>query len=390
MTCVLSTFKIFDLISSRRLSFRGQGRLLQMKVTSEVIHLGEHFLGLERGFFRLRVKVVQGQGRLWKMRATRADLSRSFTRMIAGAHKLAFSFVSEITFFRYVERKVWKNLDFTKSSETGLANHSSVLEASTPYAIDGPFFRYFFSKLVLCKFRSMRETGRRADVDDHIFIMLSQSSFKVWTFCKTFGPTFGKQMNVHLIVAFSVIWLVGVANAQIHRAISQSSYQIKYDTNYTQQLELKNQQLNALKQSANERDFASNGLFQYVRIELVASILGSIVVGLSGIFPVAILPRLADDHHTLRMFHSLDLSSLTRKFRWPFAVRSFVLVKSTVFSCLTAFAAGSLLGDVFIHLMPETYSQIVLGKLSTSTILTLRPGCSGQYVLIFQRAKLWC
>ena len=38
-------------------------------------------------------------------------------------------------------------------------------------------------------------------------------------------------------------------------------------------------------------------------------------------------------------------------------------MKSNLFKCLLAFAAGSLLGDVFIHLVPETYSSKVLSKI---------------------------
>lgn len=30
---------------------------------------------------------------------------------------------------------------------------------------------------------------------------------------------------------------------------------------------------------------------------------------------------------------------------------------------MVAFAAGSLLGDVFIHLLPETYTELVLGTI---------------------------
>lgn len=60
------------------------------------------------------------------------------------------------------------------------------------------------------------------------------------------------------------------------------------------------------------------------------------MVGLCGVVPVLILPRLADDHAQL--------------------------VKTTEFKCLISFAAGTLISDVFLHLLPETFTVSVLSK----------------------------
>lgn len=62
--------------------------------------------------------------------------------------------------------------------------------------------------------------------------------------------------------------------------------------------------------------------------------MGATMVGLSGVLPFVIIPQIAHNHEEL--------------------------MKTSIFKCMVAFAAGSLLGDVFIHLLPETYTALVL------------------------------
>ncbi|CAF0722386.1 unnamed protein product [Brachionus calyciflorus] len=131
--------------------------------------------------------------------------------------------------------------------------------------------------------------------------------------------------------------LLSYSNAQIHRATNTHNYQIKYNSNFTLQYYLK--RLNSFETLDNcfypayLTDIA-NFLNNEKLIIWVTSVIGTFFVGICGILPVIILPNLADDHQKL--------------------------IKSNYFKCLVGFAAGTLLGDVFLHLLPETYTQKVL------------------------------
>ncbi|RNA18805.1 zinc transporter ZIP13 isoform X2 [Brachionus plicatilis] len=123
-----------------------------------------------------------------------------------------------------------------------------------------------------------------------------------------------------------------VSQAQIHRATSPYNYQIRYNSNFTFQYFLK-------KIGAYEnKEYSDNQpIFNFYSKQLivwVTSIIGTFFVGICGILPVVVLPSMADDHQKL--------------------------VESNRFKCCLSFAAGTLLGDVFLHLLPETYTKSVL------------------------------
>lgn len=149
------------------------------------------------------------------------------------------------------------------------------------------------------------------------------------------------------ITLILVIYYINTTNCQIHRATNQLNYQIKYDSNFTlQYLFKKLEYANNLNQDAIGNQLINTtynyfcNLFSMKARDVafiiqnlnvwITSVIGTFFLGICGVVPVIILPHLADDHAKL--------------------------IKSTVFKCLLSFAAGSLLGDVFIHLLPETYS----------------------------------
>lgn len=83
---------------------------------------------------------------------------------------------------------------------------------------------------------------------------------------------------------------LNLVNAQIHRAQNPNSYYLKYDTNLTKTHQQQQQQHNQSNDINDSRNFYLTWLF---------SVIGISLVGLSGILPVAILPRLAHDHDDL-------------------------------------------------------------------------------------------
>jgi hypothetical protein len=133
--------------------------------------------------------------------------------------------------------------------------------------------------------------------------------------------------------------LASTANSQIHRASSQNNYRLKYDANFTMHyFQRKVANLAELVAHQNESKiidhFSFNTLyFNYNSDAFVwaSVVLGTFMVGMCGVLPVFLLPRLIDGHQKLS--------------------------ESSVFKCLVSFAAGSLLGDVFLHLLPEAYSS---------------------------------
>lgn len=145
-----------------------------------------------------------------------------------------------------------------------------------------------------------------------------------------------KRSRIFLLFV-GVFFLFFVPNmAQIHRAASKQDYQIKYDSNYTAHYLLKQLNLESNNSRLETAQTILTRLFGFKEEKLLvwaSTVIGTFFVGICGIVPVLILPQLADDHNKL--------------------------VKSAVFTCLVAFAAGSLIGDVFIHLLPEAYSKNV-------------------------------
>lgn len=154
------------------------------------------------------------------------------------------------------------------------------------------------------------------------------------------------------LILVSLFVLVALNEAQIHRAVSHSSYQIRYDSNFTLHYFMKKSgnELNSRLNSSSTTSSSYGGLgrlvdsmryyFDYNMLLMdrlyddsvfvwVTTILGTFFVGICGILPVVLLPQLIHDHHRM--------------------------VNSSMFKCLISFAAGSLLGDVFLHLLPETY-----------------------------------
>ena len=93
--------------------------------------------------------------------------------------------------------------------------------------------------------------------------------------------------TIILIVSIGLFFLCNLTNAQIHRANNPSSYHLKYDVNYTKQIQSSEQDENVELSTAN----------QY--LTWLFALFGITLVGLSGILPVLVLPRLADRHEDL-------------------------------------------------------------------------------------------
>ena len=159
------------------------------------------------------------------------------------------------------------------------------------------------------------------------------------------------KVKISCLVVLVAFFVVQMANGQIHRASSQSMYQVKYDSNFTMNYFVKklhhlstqsgNNSSSLLKQSDASPLLSSIFLVNYVNymndlnhekiFVWMTSVMGTFVVGICGILPVFLLPQLIHDHQKL--------------------------VNTSLFKCLISFAAGSLLGDVFLHLLPETYAK---------------------------------
>ncbi|XP_054998482.1 zinc transporter ZIP13 isoform X3 [Sorex araneus] len=86
----------------------------------------------------------------------------------------------------------------------------------------------------------------------------------------------------------------------------------------------------------------------------VCSLLGSLVVGLSGVFPLLVVP--------LEMGATLRSEAGTRRLKQ-----------------LLSFALGGLLGNVFLHLLPEAWAHTCSGS----------PGAEGQNLQQQQKLGLW-
>jgi hypothetical protein len=96
-------------------------------------------------------------------------------------------------------------------------------------------------------------------------------------------------LNFSILLIFLSLSLFnfGFTNAQIHRAKSPSSYYLKYDVNYTK------------ANSQKQQDLINEDPIRHQYLTWMFSIMGILLVGLSGILPVAILPRLANNNDDL-------------------------------------------------------------------------------------------
>ena len=84
----------------------------------------------------------------------------------------------------------------------------------------------------------------------------------------------------HLLLIVAIL-LFKASDAQIHRSNSQTS--LKYDSNFTIQKLINNDEL-----------LSTNNYLTWI-----FSIVSICLVALTGVFPVLVLPRLADNHEEL-------------------------------------------------------------------------------------------
>ena len=91
---------------------------------------------------------------------------------------------------------------------------------------------------------------------------------------------------IHKLFLISII-LVTCTNCQIHRAVNQNVYHLKYEVEQKQ-----------TNYSTDDKPVEYQSKFTV----WFSSILGALLVGLSGVLPLAILPRLADQHDKLSLF----------------------------------------------------------------------------------------
>lgn len=142
--------------------------------------------------------------------------------------------------------------------------------------------------------------------------------------------------NVNFKCIFQFLCLISYLISQtysqiIHRSISKHNYQNKYEhsnntlDSWISSILLQRQYLIEFF-SSNQNELAI----------WISSVISASLVGLCGVLPVFVLPHLENDHKKL--------------------------LNSSIFKCLVSFAAGTLLGDVFLHLLPETFNSSVLGN----------------------------
>lgn len=100
---------------------------------------------------------------------------------------------------------------------------------------------------------------------------------------------------IHKLFLISII-LVTCTNCQIHRAVNQNVYHLKYD--------VKVEHVKQTNYSTVINTPCCDKPVEYQSKLTVwfSSILGALLVGLSGVLPLAILPRLADQHDKLSLF----------------------------------------------------------------------------------------
>lgn len=96
-----------------------------------------------------------------------------------------------------------------------------------------------------------------------------------------------------LSILIYLLIFCAVSQAQIHRATSPTSYQIRYNSNFSFQYFLK-------KIDHRFSNYPENVLNQELII-WITSVIGTFFVGICGVLPVLMLPNLADNHHKLGM-----------------------------------------------------------------------------------------
>lgn len=148
-----------------------------------------------------------------------------------------------------------------------------------------------------------------------------------------------RNLNTSLLILLVYFLSSNIVNSQIHRAINPNNYHIKYDLDFSLKNFFNINDNNSSK-TDSEDNLPEKNHHHSVSVWF-SSAIATFFVGMCGVVPVVILPQLADDHHKL--------------------------VRSSLFKNLISFAAGSLLGDVFIHLLPESYFQAVLESESLKT-----------------------
>jgi len=146
-------------------------------------------------------------------------------------------------------------------------------------------------------------------------------------------------MNQNLSLSLLIFILSKICSCQIHRAVNSNDYNLRLSSS-----DINNFNNNDTFVDHTSRSISSSSSSKIS--VLLFSIIGSFLVGLTGLLPVFILPKLVTDHEKL--------------------------TKSIRFKCLIAFAAGTLIGDVFIHLLPETYAH--LNNAHTNTKQHIIPG----------------
>lgn len=93
----------------------------------------------------------------------------------------------------------------------------------------------------------------------------------------------------------------------------------------------------------------------------VFSLLGSVVIGLSGIFPLIIIPteeKMAKEGYKDRKSHAYE-----KYINWTWITSHPTAADSKLLRVLLSFAVGGLLGDVFLHLLPEAWEGDNQGEL---------------------------
>lgn len=105
-----------------------------------------------------------------------------------------------------------------------------------------------------------------------------------------------------------ILCLIRVKESQIHRASNKYDYQIKYDSNFTNNYLVKQMNLDAANESVTNMSSANGSLsfyaFKFTQehenlLVWMTTLIGTFFVGICGIVPVLVLPQLAHDHHKL-------------------------------------------------------------------------------------------
>lgn len=109
-----------------------------------------------------------------------------------------------------------------------------------------------------------------------------------------------------LILALIQVVLISCLSCQIHRAVNQNDYHLKYEQTFKR---VKAKEADPASRSdtnwtatVSHREYSGDELNVEIKSKLtiwISSVLGALLVGLSGILPITILPHLADQHDKL-------------------------------------------------------------------------------------------